>query len=384
MLASASMALLLGTVQQPGRQRTILPNGARLQVEATNHNDRAAVAMAVTLAGLTQEEMSHGKVHLLEHLAARGPNRDLDQRLEEEGMSLTVATTRDAMVFHISCRPRQIAFALEGLASLAVPLALTPGEIAKEITIMREEQVLTEGHQKMARAAWNHVFASDQSDPMGFPEEGKADPDALAKVHTKMFEGKGISVAIAGGVDVASAFDRASKVFSALPAGRDKEAPLRSASFAPRKLIVSGMKGAARAALSEGIDTTPGLAALGSSLAVSFWMGEGSPFFTPSLWRGLIYLTAPRPESFRGLDSLTSSQRQSLHPLVLSSLEGYFKGIRRSPESLSEFQATLALQNPALTLSRLEQLSKSITPAQVDSSLEAFTQAKSLQLESGL
>lgn len=383
MLASAGMALLLGSLQQPERQRTILPNGLKLQVEATSHTDRAAVALAVSLAGLSQDDLRHGKVHLLEHLVARGPSRDLDHKLEEQGMSLTVWTTREAMIFRVTCRPRQVAFALESLATLAQPLKVNEADIAKEVSIMEEERVLMEGTQKMARAAWSRVFTEESLDPMGFPEPGQVKPEEIAALHTRLFEGKGMSAAIAGGVEPSVARSRAEASFSRFPSGRDREVPIRSAQFAPSLIVASGMRGAARAALIEGIDSTSGLAMVAAALAASRWLGEGTPFFTPSLWRNLIYITAPTPDVFRKLDSMTSPEKQSLHSLARISLDSWFNGFKSSPESLAAIQAALALQNPTLTLDRLQELAKGVTPQQVEAGLDAFTAAKALRLESG-
>lgn len=383
MLASAGMALLLGTLQQPERQRTILPNGVRLQVEATAHPDRAAVALAVSLAGLSQDDLRHGKVHLLEHLVARGPNRDLDQKLEEQGMSLSVFTSREAMIFRVTCRPRQVSFALENLASLTLPLKVTEADIAKEVVIMEEERVLLEGPQKMARAAWSRVFADESLDPMGFPEAGQVSPDMLAALHSRLFEGKGMSLAIAGGVEPSLTVERARASFSKASPGKDREIPVRSAQFAPGLIIASGMRGAARAALIEGIDSTSGLAVVGAALASARWLGETSPFFTPSLWRGLIYLTASSPDVFRRLDGMTSAEKQSLHSLAVVSLNSWFNGFKSSPENLVTLQASLALQNPSLTLDRLQELANAITPQQVEAGVSSFTLSRALRLESG-
>jgi len=384
MLASASMALLLASQVEPGRLRTILPNGIRLQVEATNHHDRAAVAMAVSLAGLSQDDLSQGKVHLLEHLSARGPQMDLDQRLEEQGMGLSVITSRDAMVFRISCRPRQASFALESLVSLFQPLTVTEAEIAREVAIMQEEKALREGHQMMARAAWKEVFTEEQADPMGFPEPGQVTPEALTVLHRRLFEGRGISIALIGGIDESSAFDRAKSALQSIPAGSERGAPLRSAALKNSKLIVSGMSGAGRAVLCEGIDSTSGLAVLGAAMAISAWLEDARPFYTPSLWRGLVYVTAESPATFQALDRLTGSQREGLQPLAASLLQGYFRSVNRSPEAMAELQSALALQNPTLTLKRLADMAKAVTPSQVGEAVEAFTDTKALKLEGGL
>lgn len=384
MLASASMALLLALQSEPGRQRTILPNGIRLQVEATNHTDRAAAALAVSLAGLTQEDLSQGKVHLLEHLVARGPKGDLDQKLEEQGMSLTVTTSRDAMVFRISCRPRQLSFALESLLTLFQPLNVSEAEIAKEVAIMEEEKALRESHQVMARAAWKEVFKQEPTDPMGFPEPGTVKAQTLFSLHQRLFTGRGASLAIVGGAAAPTVFERAKSVFSPVPAGGEREAPLRSATFEPSKLLVSGMNGSARAALTEGIDSTGGLALLGAAFAASVWLQEAKPFYTPSLYRGLAFISAEDSEAFEPLDRLTPRQREGLHSLARASLLGWFSSVKRSPEAQAEFQSVMALQNPTLTLSRLEEMTKAVTPLQVSEALAAFSESRALRLEGAL
>src|SRR5665213_4422706 len=86
-------------VDQHPRLRTILPNGAAILVERVPGAKDLSVDLFAASRGTEESPISNGLRHLLEHLIAKGPNGDIDRRLETAGAFLSAETSRDTMCF---------------------------------------------------------------------------------------------------------------------------------------------------------------------------------------------------------------------------------------------------------------------------------------------
>lgn len=375
--------LLAGALLQPPpppRLREVLENGVRMVVERTDAPGQASMVLAASTAGLKLTADTHGLPHLIEHLAARGSKEDIDRRLERQGMTLTAMTTRDAVVFEVQGAPAQMPFAALVLGEIARSLEATPERIALEAKLIKEEMALAGSKGALANAAWKEVFGEEGRDPMGtLSVIESATPDQVREAHRALFAGRNLAVALAGDIDVEAGAGRIRENFGILPAGPEFEAPLRSAAFRAMKLPGGG---GARAALTEGADSVPGLALLGAALTVQQrWPGV-SLAYNPSLWRSLIVLTSDSGAAFAPLDQLSPDERKALHGWSILLLESYFGSFRRTPSRLARFQAQISLQNPTMTLDRLLALVRAITPDQAGEALEAFTAGRALEVGS--
>src|SRR5579862_2564739 len=94
-LLACSIALQAPT-GQPERLRTILDNGAVVEVERDRTAKRLAIQLLVSSRSTPDTPTTYGYRHLLEHLEAPGRDVTLDKRLETRGGFLTAETLRDA------------------------------------------------------------------------------------------------------------------------------------------------------------------------------------------------------------------------------------------------------------------------------------------------
>src|SRR5437763_1308721 len=94
-LFAAGLSLLSSQVQPP-RLRTVLPNQATILVEPVANAHMISLQLWASSRGVEERAETHGLRHLLEHILALGPKRDIDQRLESVGGSLRAKTFRDA------------------------------------------------------------------------------------------------------------------------------------------------------------------------------------------------------------------------------------------------------------------------------------------------
>src|SRR6476469_6543311 len=94
MLALAAFTLIALQVQPP-RLRTVLSNNSAVLVEPMANEKTISIQLWAASRGVEERPETHGLRHLLEHVLALGPNRDLDQRLETVGGELFARTFRD-------------------------------------------------------------------------------------------------------------------------------------------------------------------------------------------------------------------------------------------------------------------------------------------------
>src|SRR4051812_48412530 len=81
--------------EEPPRLRTIFKNGAVLLVENLPQAKYVSVQLFASDKHLPDTPETHGYRHLLEHLALKGPKRDLDLQMERQGVFFLGRTLRD-------------------------------------------------------------------------------------------------------------------------------------------------------------------------------------------------------------------------------------------------------------------------------------------------
>lgn len=382
-------ACLWGTlVLQPppssDRARGVLANGVRVVAQRVDSPGEVRIAMAASLLGAGLGRENHGFAHLLEHLAAKGPKKDIDARLELQGMALSVETTREAMVFEVAAPPELASLALDALLEIASGVSAAQEDIQKELVILAEEEALRSSAALLAGEAWSAVFGEDGLDTFGSLEVMKtAKPGDMEALHRRVFRGAGIAVSAAGDISPQAFLDRVKTRFEDLPRGAAPEPPLRSAVLPGTPLVVDGAGGAARAVLLEGMDTSSGLAVIGAAIAAARFTGS-APIFSPSTYRSLVVLPAPSQAAFAPLDEMTTGQRQMMHAEVQAMAANWIASARRSPARLARLNAELALQNPSLTPDRLVDLARSIDAAQAEQAVAAWSGERAVRLAGGL
>ncbi len=284
LLADASPA---GQEEAP-RLRTPLSNGAAVFVEAMSKAKTVSVQLIAAARGCEETPATSGLRHLLEHLLVKGRGKDLDYRLESQGMFLSAETFRDFTKIEVACAPDKLGVALSALSELLAPPEIGAEEIAREARIMAEEAALHDAPRRLSAELWSRAFGPIGADPSGSLEVvAAATPEALRALHARHFRASNLVLAIAGPVSVDAATREARKVLEGLPKSE-------TGAWAPREpsdggsLAVQNALGEARAAVAPGISEPRTAWLLAAALAIAGELPAAFVTYTPSIRPGLV------------------------------------------------------------------------------------------------
>src|SRR5688500_3617518 len=108
MISSFLLLLAAATQDESPRLRTVLPNGAIILAERMPSAPTVSVQLFASSKRVPETAETHGRRHLLEHILAKGPKKNLDTRLESSGAFLEAFTHRDAMQLGVTCGPGRL------------------------------------------------------------------------------------------------------------------------------------------------------------------------------------------------------------------------------------------------------------------------------------
>ncbi len=285
----AVASALLGHVPFQNAVKKDFPNGAVAIARRTDSPGRYRVSLALNSAAFPEGQGSTGARHMLEHILAKGPGKDFDRRLESQGCRLVAETDRDASVFTIYGPSSTLPLAFAVLKELCGPMATTPEEIAREVEIIRQEQILHEGFRPFLDKAWEEAYGiSSPSGDLAFL--AKQTPETLALAKQKVFAGRAIALTVVGDIDVAVAVSRCEELLQGLPAG-DLVATRRDAN-PPSRSTAPG-RGGARAVPVGGLGEARTLALLAVALKASDADPHIQVAYDPSAWPGVVLAHSP-------------------------------------------------------------------------------------------
>jgi len=205
-------------IEQPPRLRTVLDNGAAVIVEKIPGAKTLSVQFFASSRGTEETPISNGLRHLLEHLVAKGPKGDLDDRLETAGGFLQAETQRETMQFKLTLPAGQLALGLSSVAQLMQMPVVTPEMIQHEAKIIGQEEALREDTGKLSIAAWTQAFGDKGLDVMGNLDViQNATPTMLEKIHRTQFSGPNLAIVVVGDVDLDSATKACSEILAKAP-----------------------------------------------------------------------------------------------------------------------------------------------------------------------
>lgn len=368
-----ALAVLLSPplIEQPPRLRAVLSNGSVVIVERKDDAKSTVVTLTASARGVEESPKRHGWRHLLEHILVKGPNRDVDTRLEARGGFLRARTMRDAMQIDVSVAPLETALALQVLGDILRGPKSTAEELAREVEIIRQETALEESTARLAAAAWTGAFGEDGLDPMGALEAiGRATPNDLRDLFAEHFRGRNLALVISGPValDDTLATGRAFLAKYADTPSRANGAPRRQ--FAPKR-VRSDASGRALAVAVDRPDDPATMARLGVALALASEAEDAFVTYTPGYRGGLIILGQ------RSGQDLPAVVKQGFSPstgrtAVVALAEAWLMRQVRDEASSARFRGLLASIDPSLDPERLLVRIRSLRTEDVAAALEAY------------
>lgn len=371
-LTALVCAAVLGHQDNRPRIKETLPNGVRILVQRIEGATRAVVTVYASSVNDPDTPENHGMRHLLEHISAKGPNKDIDRRLETKGTILEATTQRDATWMMTSGPVETLPLAVDALVEVTTQLKTSPEELAREAGIMtqegnqRPEWALSEG------AVWRAAFGDSTLDPFGNLEViRKATPESLAATQRGIFAGGQMAVVVMGDIDPASTMLRCKEAFSKVRPSTWKRLD-RDLSGEPGAFRDNAAKGVCRAVPVPGIGSAKTAAAVG--LASVFAARTGSSvIYEPSATNGLVTIWNKDNRGLSMIDGWSEAEIREMFPEARSAAYAWFNGLRGSLEGRSKIEAVLLESGSVATVD----LIKSFTTGCTDAELwEAYQQLK--------
>lgn len=345
-----------------------LPAGPRLVAEQRT-GDRFALQLSVEARPWPDTQDTYGLRHLLEHIVAKGPIRDLDTRLESRGATLTAATTRDAMFFTVEGPATELQVAFEAMREILRKPAVTQEELTLELLVMEQELALVGETTRLVGAAWRKSFADYGVDPFGSMESFRRFTAAdLDEAHQRMFSGRNVVLSYVGPDEPNAVRELATRLIESprqappMPEGVDRRGSL------PGAIEVTGPGGIARALGGGSFANRETLARIGVALA----LGPGiEPVYTPSRRDGLVVLVAPRRETLETAVSDALEQGGAFLAQARRVVEGWLRSLDR-PAEQAEMNGLLVRIDRELTVDELRRRAASLTEQELRQALAAW------------
>lgn len=268
--------IAFGQVDQP-RLRKDLANGVRTYAERRKGLNRFALCVAFEADSDTAGPFQ-ARRHLLEHLAARGDGT-VDRTLESKGCTLSASTTRDTLVLEISGPTAALNDAADAIRSLMQPLKVTPEDIAREASVLAEEQALRPWYGPLTDAAWTEAFAAAGA-PL-FEDKAtlaKATPEEMAALWARTIVGKRTTIAVVADLDPEAMAGQAARAVGFLPKG-ESEPVARDSTV---DVVAADGDGTARALVVPGYGFSSTVVAMATAFALQSRVPGVQAVFTPS------------------------------------------------------------------------------------------------------
>jgi hypothetical protein len=382
MLPLAIAFTLLTAQGQPPRLRTVLPNNSAILVEPMPNEKTISIQLWAASRGVEERPETHGLRHLMEHIMALGPNRDVDQRLETVGGTLRARTFRDATQIEIDVPASQLTLGLDVMSEMLKPIQVTPDQIATEAKIIDQEGGLREDDNLLNEAAWNRAYGQTALDPFGDIDVIRsATPADLEAVRKREFIASNLVLVVTGPVDLDGTTSQAGNLLGPLP----------KVDFVPRKERLDGLPGdtqataygEARAALVPGYASMRTVSALAAALAIGTQLDDCYVTYTPSLSNGLVILG--RTDTNKGLESyidgLDQAAMSGLYNRGKALAAGWVRRQMNSPSGIGYMRGMLLSQDlgarPETMLASID----SITYSQFVSGVNLFKIHNSISVE---
>lgn len=374
-MTSLLAAALVLTI--PSATRIEMDNGVVVAIEPMRVEGRIAVVMSA--AGTGETVARKGQRHLLEHLVALGPQGDFDSRIEKMGGYLRAETTREAVEIGMDGPPLALETFLKVVTEAARPFAFSQEQIAHEAKVIGEEEAIRRPYTVHAAAAWDLAFGDGAPDPMGDAATlASVTPDALATLHSEVFDPRSLVVAITGDVNVEEAKKLVYATLGTLPSRRG-DAP---AKFQPGKrrdnlTVSTGAKGGSRAAVVSGLDNLSTMAKIAAGFALQRSSERSVLLFTESFDQAVVTLWSERPD----WKSIDLNPKATAAPFVEAGIRDLARALSPgSPFARARLEARLGAPTGVRATTYLSSVAARLDPNEVLEAAAWFAEPVAMQV----
>lgn len=380
MFVALFLSAAIAQIRDAPQQKTTLPNGVVLYAEEMPRASGFTLHLFVSTLGHAEAEGETGHRHVLEHFVAKGPNSDIDAKLEALGLTLTADTLRDGIRFEIEGAPAQLSAAVQSMKELVSDGGLLDGlddeQVAKEVEIVRQELAVRVVSNKLTAALWTHAFADEATDPYGKEDDwSKITAETIRATFQQVFRSGSMTVVVAGKISATEAIEGLKSAFEGLESADFAEPAMRRATVPSGEMFVPRVPGSGRAAV-VGSLTDPGtIAVVAAALAVQSEVPGAVVVYTPSPLGGLVSVVHPRRSGFADLDRKLSGDAASLYATGLAAVRAWVDTIDTAPREKARTYGQMLLLERGFRLSDLKSRAARMDRASFAAALRKFHSA---------
>lgn len=346
-------------------RREVLPNASQLIVEQVPGATEMVVVLTLSTEGDEDTPATYGWRHLLEHVIARGPDGNLDQRVERAGQFLIPTTLRDATRFELRAGPGELALALGFLTEVMGPVQATEATLATELRVLEEELALVPARTWATIAAWRKVYGPRRLDPLGqIASMARATPDDLDRLRAGLFSSSHMTLTVVGPDPVEEVQRTARAWLAQVPPPRFAETRAAADPMPELPPLPSTLASAAALPV-EAWDDPVAAARLGAALALADRAPDLDVTYTPARGDGLVVITAPADVNLTEVLAVPESEVAYRAQQAKTRLQGWLAFQMGTLERRAQFRGLLGALSRRGRPERLAEVFATVTPAQL-------------------
>ncbi len=340
-----------------------LPNGVIVYAQRIE----GTTQMAATLASVSKDQPetadSHGMRHLLEHLVAKGPDKDVDKGVEGRGMVLLAETTRDSVTFSLHGPKDTASMAVTVLGQLVSRFDVNESELRKEVGILDQEMVLRSWNLLLVADGWRKVYGADALDPFGDPAKmTNFTTEAVKAGFQSLANPKKLCLCVAGDIDPESVVQQAREVLGGLTA---TDVTPWSRPEATDPALVGSSDGEAACIPVSGFSESATLASIGAGFGLQGWLTGSFMVYTPTARPGLVTVSLRTGRSWKQAADRLKGREALVARTGMQQLKEWLTETASDPVRLSELSATILPLRPGFDPSRVSHMADDVSEEQI-------------------
>lgn len=363
-----SLILASSLLAQTSLQTTklvTLPNGARIYCETIKGSSRCSVQLFASSKGVVDTTGTLGWRHLLEHLAAKSPSGDLDQRLEQHGLVLLADTTREMMTFSIDCPAEQSEFAIRNLVEVLQPISITAEALAREKLILGHEIALRSTPGWRSARVWRDFMGDSWLDPMGTTSSiATATVDDILRLQKAHFAPNQLIFVVTGGINLDKTVEACKLAIGSLP-------NVKTATFDAGKAVDPVFPSVTCASVSiragSLLDPTT-CAKFGVGLALSQNITGTEFIYSPSFHESVMTIYSPDDRLSAQIKDLVPGNVRAAKALA----SGWFESAMNSPSELGRLRALSLFSDPPINLEQVREAIDRMDSTSITAALDSW------------
>ncbi len=376
-MISALLAAVLTASPPLIEQKRVLDNGAVLYAAAMP--DTRGFFLHLFVSSAVGDHR-----HLIEHLVAKGQNKDIDVKLESRGVFLSAATLNDGIRFEMEGPHEALPAAIEALSELLKLRTISKEEVEREGKIMNEELALRSWNAALTASLWQSAFGETGRDPFGDIASVKnATPEIISKDFENAFVSNQTCVAVVGAFDQRIVLELLERMLAQVPSRKTSGEVKRTLQPPTGEQVVPNASGRARGVVVGSMGKANTLAILAAGFALAADCPGAAISYNPSPHQGVVALLHPGRGGLDDVDRLIDEESARLSSNGRLALLRWIMNTERSPRDMARMNGQMLSGETFFRTEDLMRRAERLTDADVLVALQSFISTKCVRAAGG-